>query len=244
MIMKRYFWSLIQKITELFGRFQSGGAYVLMFHNVCGDNEIPGDKSISVTASAFESFINALIAGGVRFAPVSRLSDAASSGAVVITFDDMFLSAYENAVPLLEEKKIPYCVFISDRFIGADGYVSPEQIHKLSQSALCTVGFHSSGHKMLRGLSDDEAKNELVRTRLSGITGKSAEYFAFPYGSLYACGEKKARLAKGLYKYSFSTVSARCSAKLLKKRPYYLPRINVCGDNCSSIQKRLIKQSR
>ena len=76
MIMKRYFWSLIQKITELFGRFQSGGAYVLMFHNVCGDNEIPGDKSISVTASAFESFINALIAGDPKLRTLRALYTA------------------------------------------------------------------------------------------------------------------------------------------------------------------------
>lgn len=242
--MKRYFWSLIQKIIEFFGRFQKNGAYVLMFHNVSDDPDKRSDKSIFVTARSFESLINSLIDGGARFAPVSGLKEAASSGAVIITFDDMFLSAFENAVPLLEKNKIPYCVFISDKFIDKDGYVSSKQIKELSESDLCTVGFHSAGHKMLRNMSVRDAKNELIQSKTEEITGQKAEYFAFPYGSVFACGFKKAKLAAGLYKYSFSTISVRCSEYWIKKYPYYLPRINVCEDNYLSIKKQLVDQAR
>lgn len=235
--MKRYFWSFLQKIIEFFCGLNKNGASVLMFHDVGNDVEAWRDRSTSITADSFEKLIGSLVEKKAAFEPVGALKKASKRGAYVITFDDMFLSAYENAIPVLEKNSIPYCVFISDKFIGAQGYIDEEKLKKLSESPLCTVGFHSVSHAMFRDLSEQDISNELNSEKTDNITGQRAEYFAFPYGSLYACGFKKAKPAGIRYKYSFSTVSARCTDFWLKNYPYYLPRINICEDNYRSAIK-------
>ena len=230
MIMKRYFWSLIQKFTEFFGR-RKNGASVLMFHNVSDDISLWNDKSIAIKAESFEKLISGLAKNEAKFEPVEKLECAVKNNAFIITFDDMFLSAYKNALPVLEKNGIPYCVFISEKYIGEDGYISEKEIKLLSDNPLCTVGFHSVSHKMFRFMSAGQVEKELDCNSLTEITGQKPEYFAFPYGSLYACGYRAAEPAKKKYKYAFSTVSARCTESQMIKKPYYLPRINVNEEN-------------
>ena len=228
--MKRYFWSLIQKLTEFFGR-RKNGASVLMFHNVSDDISLWNDRSIAIKSESFEKLINGLVKKGAKFEPVENLEGAVKNNAFIITFDDMFLSAYKNALPVLEKHNIPYCVFISDKYIGEENYVSEKEIKDLFYNPLCTVGFHSVSHKMFRFMSDGQAEKELDCNSLIKITGQRPDYFAFPYGSLYACGYGAAKPAKGKYKYAFSTVAAKCTENDLRKKPYYLPRININEEN-------------
>lgn len=238
-MIKRYFWSFLQKIIELFGRFHKNGADVLMFHHVSDDEAHWHDASISIRQTSFKALIDSLIQRGAAFAPVTELEKAAGRRAVIVTFDDMFLSAYQNALPVLEENNIPYCVFISDSFIGKEEYLSEKELGELARRPLCTVGFHAKNHLMLRTLGSDEANAELDASALENLLGKKADYLAFPYGSLYACGFQKAKAAKGRFRYAFSTVSARCTRFWIKRTPYYLPRINVCESNRMSVLQRL-----
>ena len=47
---------------------------------------------------------------------------------ILFTVDDGLLSFYENAWPILKEKKIPFILFINTREVGAFNYMNWDQI--------------------------------------------------------------------------------------------------------------------
>ncbi len=60
-----------------------------------------------------------------------------------------------------------------------------EQIRKLSESELVTIGSHGHLHYNLANISEEEARKEMVRSRsiLSEITQNEIEFISFPDGS-------------------------------------------------------------
>ena len=68
---------------------------------------------------------------------------------VLLTIDDGFLSFYENAWPILKNKKIPFILFISTREVGNFNYMSWEQIKEISKENFVEIGNHSHTHEYL-----------------------------------------------------------------------------------------------
>ena len=60
----------------------------------------------------------------------NQLKNFKSQRKILLTVDDGFLSFYENAWPILKEKKIPFILFVSTREVGALNYMSWDQIRK------------------------------------------------------------------------------------------------------------------
>ena len=58
---------------------------------------------------------------------------------ILLTIDDGFLSFYENAWPILKEKKIPFILFVSTREVGKYNYMTWEQIKEIESSNLATI---------------------------------------------------------------------------------------------------------
>ena len=52
---------------------------------------------------------------------------------ILLTIDDGFSSFYENAWPILKEKKIPFILFVSTREVGSFNYMTWEQIKEISK---------------------------------------------------------------------------------------------------------------
>lgn len=209
-----------------------------MFHQVNDDSSTWKDDSVSIKAESFRSMIDNLIKDGYSFIPISEI-DQKIKKTVIITFDDVYDDAIKNAVSYLDYHKIPFCIFVSSCFIDQEGYISTKQLKLLSNDRLCTIGFHSESHQFMRRMNDAQIERQLNSDDLERIIQRKIDYFAFPYGSVYACGFKSARLSKDLYKYSFSTISAKCSNYWLRHFPYYLPRINVNEKNWRKINQRL-----
>lgn len=114
---------------------------------------------------------------------------------VAITFDDGFISTFRNAVPELNQRKIPSAIFISAGCLGRrlpwseiDGKV-PDRIidyHELKsfKSDLVTIGAHGVTHASLLSLDDIHARKEIAESRhlLEDITAREVRLFSFPAG--------------------------------------------------------------
>lgn len=231
----RYYFSLQQKKEEIIGRLSKGKkGYIYVFHDI-DDVSNSMDKNIWITLNNFCKFIN-YIQKQHEFRVLQEL-DAKEYEYAYITFDDMFESAYLNAVPYLSKKGIPFTCFISPGLVNQKGYITEDQLKELSMNSLCTIGAHTINHKLLRRLSVEESYDEIMESKikLQNMIGNRIELFAFPYGSKYAVSSKDIEnCQKCGFKYGFSTYNIMLNRKHIEKGKYFLPRINV--NNYNSIQ--------
>lgn len=227
----RYLYSLIQKFIERVGK-NADGLRVYMLHQVNDNKKEWKDHGVSITKFGFEAFIEALQAKGCNFLSVDDLSIAnAESNNVIITFDDIFQDAIDNAIPFLIERSIPFCVFISDNYIDSEDFLSSASLKAIADEPLCTIGYHTKNHRLMRSLTEMEVCEEIDCKEFEQLVNRSVPFFSFPYGSVYACTIKSIKKAKSTYKYAFSTLSIPCSKWWLKKIPFFIPRINICEAN-------------
>lgn len=219
-----YPFSFYQKLLERRFRAQSSCGTVLMFHDVYEEGASPREMGIAISAGNFVSLLDTL-AQKHTFVSLKSYDDILAMGAgdVVITFDDMFRSAYRNAVPALRERGIPYTVFLATGLLGQPGYITEDDLKELQDDPLCTVAAHSVTHRMFRfspELLGEEARQSAQRL--------GANLFAYPYGSVYACSRRNQRDIEdsGLFSCAFSTLNADLTSESKKLR-FFLPRRNV-----------------
>lgn len=119
---------------------------VLMFHNISATYNGRG----TITPEIFNADIQALLAGGYRIIPVSRLVSFLQGkaevppNAVVITFDDGCAGVYNHAYPVLKRNRIPATVFLITGDVGQkQGILTWPQIREMANSGLVTFGGHS-----------------------------------------------------------------------------------------------------
>jgi peptidoglycan/xylan/chitin deacetylase (PgdA/CDA1 family) len=116
----------------------------------------------------------------------------------VVTFDDGFMSAVENAVPELVERNIPMTFFIPAGLLGtvpqwtefgpdgvSDEIIATAQCLRELPAELISIGSHTMTHAWLPSLSDNEAKFEVATSRaeLEKLLGRKITLFSFPYGA-------------------------------------------------------------
>lgn len=72
------------------------------------------------------------------------------------------------------------------------------QLKDLSQDPLVTVGAHSLNHHVLNTLSEEDAKEEVLgsRLRLESELGRPVRHFCYPYGTQREIGRRETRLVK------------------------------------------------
>ena len=54
----------------------------------------------------------------------TALKESRNKRKILLTIDDAFLSFYENAWPVLKEKKIPFIQFVTTREVGSFNYMN------------------------------------------------------------------------------------------------------------------------
>lgn len=234
-IVKRSVYGIMQRFMALFFSIKSSNAgKIFMFHQVTNDVTEWKDSEYCITTDAFCSFLNKA-ENRYKIEKTDNLimKRTASDAYAFITFDDAFACVYNEAVPILLEKEIPFTVFLTTDLIGKEGYMTREMVETLSKTPLCTIGAHGVSHRMFRNMSDAEAISELRNSKkiLSSIIGKSIELFAFPYGSLFACSRRDIKLLRGEgYKMGFSTIKAPLNKRSTRNK-YFIPRYNVNQKN-------------
>ena len=103
---------------------------------------------------------------------------------ILLTIDDGFSSFYDNAWPILKQKKIPFIIFINTETIGSNGYMNWSQIKEISSFNFVHIGNHSHTHGYLVDKSDDEIKKDLetsIKIFKDKINHKT-KFFAYPFG--------------------------------------------------------------
>lgn len=228
----RYCYSAQQKICEKIGEHFHRGGKVFMFHQVTDDATMWADDNCAISKKGFEKFISTLYDRGCVFAAIDELMESGYAPKIFLTFDDIYTDVIENALPILKERNIPFCVFISYCYIGQNGYISEEQLLELANDPLCTIGYHTKSHIILRHMPDRDVISEIIPDVLEDVIGKKIKYFAYPYGSLYAVSKKNVRAVREMgYKLAFSTLRLEIDEKIKQKFDFFLPRFNINESN-------------
>lgn len=116
---------------------------------------------------------------------------------ICITFDDALDSVRRNALPVLQEKNIPACIFVVTGNLGEkplwsmppdhpdaeDCVMSAEQLKSLPAN-LIELGSHTVTHPDLRSLSASDLRKELVESKqaLESILDRKVSMLSVPYG--------------------------------------------------------------
>ena len=131
---------------------------------------------------------------------------------VAVTFDDGYKSDWKLVVPILKKYNAKATFFVIGSLLNTRGYMTDEELKKLSDSGVAQIGNHTNRlHALTRNqlislcndnpdeiLSDIE-KNEQI---LEKITEKEVTAFSFPYG---VYNEYLNNAVKGRGYISFST---------------------------------------
>jgi peptidoglycan/xylan/chitin deacetylase (PgdA/CDA1 family) len=111
--------------------------------------------------------------------------DASRNDAVLLTFDDGFLSDYTHVYArYMTTGRIPgFMSFIPVDLVGSPGRMSWEMIGELRRGGVA-IGSHGMAHVDLTAVSDVELKRELTlsKSKLEDRLGQQVTLFAFPYG--------------------------------------------------------------
>ena len=112
---------------------------------------------------------------------------------VCITFDDGYLDTCTLAYPVLKERQIPFCVYMTSEFYQGKKkphwnpevkMMGDEQLVALASDTLCTIGVHTCSHPHLSRLTVGEQRQEIAdcKTDLERLIGYPVKHLAYPYG--------------------------------------------------------------
>ena len=132
------------------------GIISLMYHRF-EENKYP---STNIKLKDFKEHLNIIRENNIRFVNPNNfeqnLKDNKNQRKVLLTIDDGFSSFYENAWPILKEKKIPFILFVSTREVGSNNYMTWDQIKELDKENFVEIGNHSHTHEYLVDESYEE----------------------------------------------------------------------------------------
>ena len=106
-----------------------------------------------------------------------------------------------------------------------------DDVHKLKQDPMCTIGAHTLNHRALARLSVEQARQEVVEGAevLASELGERPKHFAYPYGYRQAAAGREFELMKDL---GFKTAVTTRGGMIFpghKAHTTALPRISING---------------
>lgn len=219
--MLKTYWDRISKYSKING-------VVLMYHHV-SDEKLDVSESCHHTIEQFKNSLYTYLNKGYVFVSIQHalylIKTKSKQKFAVITFDDVPIDAYENAVPILKQMNLPFTFFITTGFIGTKGYMNEEQIKNLDNSDLCTIGAHTVTHPVLRYVSNSLNELQDSKEYLENLLGHPICYLAYPYGRQSSISRKVIKQAKIIgFDCAFSTIQTSLN-DISSKETYFLPRI-------------------
>lgn len=176
--------------ADLFGRRLTGPRLVI-YHQVGAEL----GRQIEVSEASFVRQLDWLMAN-YRIVDldtaVAKWGDTNAMGLAVLTFDDGYLDTFTKAYPHLEERSLPFVVYVATRAVetgrphGPTGSEPLEWSHleTMLASGLMTVGAHTHTHPDVRGISQEVLRDELITSNeiITKRLGIDPQHFAYPYG--------------------------------------------------------------
>ena len=181
-----------------------GGVRILCYHRVA---HAPDD--LAVSPNAFRAQMEALVASGAVPKSLDDALDLLESGIpgryACVTFDDGYHDNLDNALPVLQELRIPATIFVTTGFVDGTAplywyarqppVLSWDDVREIARDGLVAIGAHSLTHLALPKLSDENAWNEIAESKreIERQTGRHITSFSYPAG---AYGEREMRLVR------------------------------------------------
>lgn len=173
---------------------------VIMYHHI--STQTP--PSTSTSPADFVKHLDMLEKDGFEIWPLDRVAKQIKrrrplpDKTAVITFDDGYISVYEEALPILKERELPFTIFVNADPINEKRplYMSWAQL-KEAQEAGGIIANHTLSHThLIRKLEDGEGVEESDADWLKRIAheidanqqeiiknlGSAPKIFAYPYG--------------------------------------------------------------
>lgn len=225
--MRNYHYIFWTKFYEyIFRKNDNGENIIYMFHSIHDGETNP--KEFKTNKESFELFLKKELQQRQALS-LNQIIDGKSKGAFTITFDDVFENVYTNAYPILKRYRIPFTLFVSTGLLNQQGYMTSNELRELSQDALCTVGAHTVNHVRLRTTNKAFEEIDTSKKELEKMVGNEVEFFAYPYGSIFACSRKNiVQVKKAGFLAAFSTMKG-CVPLEFDNYRFFLPRNN--GDH-------------
>lgn len=225
--MKNYYYIFWTKFYEYaFRKNDNGENMIYMFHSIYEGETNP--KEFKTNKESFELFLRKELEKR-KVTSLNQIVEGKSKKSFAITFDDVFENVYTNAYPILKRYQVPFTLFVSTGLLDQPGYLTSGQLMELSRDRLCTVGAHTVHHVRLR--TNQQSYQEIADSKkeLENVIGKKIEFFAYPYGSIFACSKKNVKQVEKVgFAAAFSTIKGFVPLKSDKYR-FFLPRNN--GDH-------------
>ncbi len=183
--------------------FQDFGLISIMYHRF-NENKYP---STNIQIDVFKNQLEVIENEGIKFIHPKDFEDSLSikkqERKILFTVDDGLLSFYENAWPILKEKKIPLILFVNTREVGTFNYMSWDQILELHNSGFVEIGNHSHSHEYLVDEEPEVIKKDIIKSIkiFEEKLGKNSKFFSYPFGE-YSLEFKKIIKQLG-FKYAF-----------------------------------------
>jgi len=200
------------------------GIISLMYHRF-EENKYP---STNIKIKDFKEHLKIIERDKINFVNPNNFEEELKNNKnkrkILLTVDDGFSSFYENAWPILKEKRIPFILFVSTREVGSLNYMSWSQIKELSEQEFVEIGNHSHTHEYLAEESYEVIKNDIEKSMLifKNELGKNSRFFSYPFGE-YSLEFKNIIKSLG-FKYAFGQHSGVMDET---KDFYELPRFPI-----------------
>lgn len=169
----------------------SSGITLLIYHRIGGGST----NELDLDSETFARQVEMLSEHDVVSLDdaIDRLERGDSSPCFVLTFDDGFADIYDNAWPILRERRIPFTVYLATAYMGktmrwegATATGEPgvgltwEQLREFVVSGLCTIGNHTHNH--VRPEELDAAELDMCTERIRSELGITPAHFTYPWG--------------------------------------------------------------
>jgi poly-beta-1,6-N-acetyl-D-glucosamine N-deacetylase len=174
-----------------------------MYHRF-EENKYP---STNIKLNDFLKHIEMIQSANIRFINPKKFKEELTKNKkerkILLTIDDGFSSFYENAWPILKEKKIPFILFINTREVGALNYMGWDEIKEISNENFVEIGNHSHSHEYLVDENIETIKSDIEKSIdiFNKKLDKNSEFFSYPFGE-YSLDFKNIIKSLG-FKYAF-----------------------------------------
>ena len=183
--------------------FEDYGIISIMYHRF-NESKYP---STNIQLDVFKNQLEIIESENIQFIHPKdfgkKINQNKKERKVLLTIDDGLLSFYQNAWPILRDKKIPFILFVNTREVGAFNYMNWDQILELHKNENVEIGNHSHSHEYLVEENKEVIKNDILKSINIFETklGRNSDFFSYPFGE-YSNEFKE--IIKGLgFKYAF-----------------------------------------
>jgi peptidoglycan/xylan/chitin deacetylase (PgdA/CDA1 family) len=203
---------------------------ILCYHNI-RESMKGHDAAYTITTDQFASHLQMLADSGFHSILPDEFYKYLADGGnlpekpIMITFDDTHEEHFLIAAPLLEKAGFNGVFFVMTVTIGKSGYMTASEIKQLCNNGHA-IEQHTWDHPDLRKLSSTGWDIEIddARKTLETITGKRADFFAYPFGAWNedAIEQLKARGVKAAFQLT--------GKESVHSPLYTIPRLLVVGN--------------